>query len=111
MENDHQSLSPRAETVESLPPLTLTETPGTMSPQPEDHWQPASLSGADDELTDRLYQDMQKAETLHSLNPYKLSLTPQDIESVVALENACFASELAASRDKVRRTQLRHDRN
>src|SRR5258708_4254094 len=85
---------------EPMPPLTLTETPGTMSPPTQSDAQP--LWQSDDELTDRLYRDMQKSEVLHSLYPYKLALTPADVDSCAALENACFLPDLAANRNKVR---------
>jgi len=104
--NSHdQSQSPQT-AVESLPPLTLTETPGTMTPQAQQEapmvdeeptWQTASsLSSADD----RLYDDMHKSGSLHALNPYKLALSSQDIESCLVLENSAFG-EIAASREKV----------
>jgi hypothetical protein len=74
-----------------------------MSPQApmeeeQTEWQTASsLSTADD----RLYKDMRKSGLLHALNPYKLALTSQDLESVVALENSSFEPGIAASREKV----------
>jgi hypothetical protein len=111
-DQDHLQPQDDSSNVESLPPITLTETPGTISPPTHSDsvpmssqaiWRLASLSNADDELTDKLYRDMQKSELLHSLYPYKLALTPGDLESCVALENSCFSPELAASRDKVRR--------
>jgi hypothetical protein len=102
-ENNHLSPHEEPASVESLPPLTLTNTPGTMSPQvstEEDQasWQTASsLSSADD----RLYKDMRKSGLLHALNPYKLALNSQDLESCVALENSVFEPGIAASREKV----------
>jgi hypothetical protein len=109
---DHTSPQDESSSVESLPPLTLTETPATMSPPTqsdstmppsslESTWQLGSLSSADDELTDKMYHDMHKSAVLHSLNPYKSALTPGDVESCLALEQACFGGDLAASREKV----------
>jgi hypothetical protein len=72
--------------------------------EPQNNWLLRSMSGADDELTERLHAETQKTEILHSLSPYKSSLTPGDLESCVALESACFPPELMASREKVRIT-------
>jgi hypothetical protein len=109
---DQDPLSPQdtSSSLDSLPPLTLTETPATMSPpthsdsipsSSQSTWQLGSLSSADDELTDKLYNDMHKSAVLHSLNPYKLALTPGNLESCLVLESACFGGPLAASREKV----------
>jgi hypothetical protein len=47
------------------------------------------------------YKPDQQADRLHSLNPYKQALALSDLDSCVALENACFPPQMAASRDKV----------
>ena len=101
------------QSAELLPPLTLTETPATMSPPtqadsmsppPSTHdWH--SLSAMDDDLTAQFHHDMQKRAMLHSLHPYKLALVPADLESCVVLETAVFPIDVAGTRDKVRQRE------
>lgn len=112
---DENHLSP----PDDLP--ALTETPRTMSPpstadgfgptdsipiESQNNWSLRSMSAAEDELTERLHAETQKTEILHSLSPYKSSLTPGDLESVIALESACFPPELKATREKVRKDTM-----
>jgi hypothetical protein len=63
-------------------------------------------------IRQRNLQEYRKSDRLLAMNPYKLSLTRADLESCVALENAAFPADLAASREKVSelsfRTCLRH---
>jgi hypothetical protein len=54
-----------------------------------------------DNLRQRAMQDFRRSDKLLALNPYKLALSPEDVDSCLALEKACFAPDIAASREKV----------
>jgi hypothetical protein len=73
-------------------------------------WIPDSHHGSKPDAKEKSQPYMRNYNRVVALSPYQQALNLSDVESCVALENACFPPSEAASREKVSRIALGNER-